>query len=828
MQPQPQQLHNDSDDAQQRRSHPPSASTSIKESSTTPPAPLITPSTLFKSSCLSTPLTSPQLPRPRPPPSSSSQLMDFHFSPQPRGFSHSFCSPSPLSCSPPFPPSSSPFHTPSLSLPPPAYYFDTASYAGDSVVSSVDGDGYHLPSLPSDEQSSHPSLEMDDFSAMEQLSAAQAKEGAVDGARSLLLGFTPQLQPLQAPPMESDEAPYTSESSASTSPVFPSPLPSLTGYASASSASVLTEPHTQAQSTPSTPREDPLQPHPTAAETYPPQSSSIFDDPHPSPPDLPSLSLPAPHPAATCDGFSLGRFASPATPLAPPPTDSICSAPALPPITGSPFPFSPPIPLSQCPSSSLVASSYVESACERLLKHRQSMEMKPSLIRQMGEEEKRAIVKTSMARPKLPMKLRKGLLVRKDKGREKEREKASRKRKRLDSDDGSSSDSSDSSDSSSDSDDEAASASPSSGGVKRPGAALSQLSKMSKKERNKMSASAYRKRKKAHIDSLYSVADTLKVTVQEQSDLIDCIQRENRALKEQLSFIQQLLAFTPHAFPQLQALLHAKREKPQQPEWKGAAPPLALPASPKPTPLQPPSPAIPPLATINGQGAVTLLSPDAASLLPSLLPCLQPADSVVVKREPGTAEKEVDTVACLAAEDVGLTAGASSAQRASLFLFVIFSCFLLFNPNALPPTTTSSDVAFPELSAELLHYQYQQGGAFRSSLAVDDGGRQGKVSQQAPASAAASEEAGTGLVRSFLAGSDAHVDEAFFAHVLDAVYLPLVRLVGEQSAQEAITRLASGVALARAGKQQAQVSATTEEPGAPSAAPVADVTTAAQ
>ena len=753
--------------------------------------------------------------------------MDFHFSPQPRGFSHHpFCSPSPLTCSPPFP-SSSPFHTPSLSLPPSAYYYDTASYAGDSVVSSVDGGGYHVPSLPSDEHSSHPSLDMDDFSAMDDTTQheqhggekeKEEEEGAVDAAASML-NFTPALQPVHAPACGVDEAPDSSESSASTSPSFPpSSALSLSGYTS--SASALTHP----QSTPTTPSDDVPQPHTAAAASYPP-SSSIFDEPHPPSSQAPlAHSLPAPHSTTVLASFSQSPFVLPVVPLAPS-SDSICSAPSLPPITGSPFPFSPPIPLSQSPSSLLVASSYVESACERVLKHRQSMEVKPSLIRQMGEEEKRAIVKTSMSRAKLPMKVRKGVMVRKERERGGKEQRSSgggsKKRKRaLDSDD-SDSDSSSSDDSSdADSSDSASEQSeadvsgaggPGLRGVRKRRAALS------KKERNKMSASAYRKRKKAHIDSLHSVAHALKATVQEQSDLIDSMQKENRHMQEQLTFIQRLMAFTPHSFPQLQQLLHAKKETPQLPEGTAAAPSLTRPASPQAASAQPlSSPALPVLTTTDAQAAVALLSSEAAAL----------PDAVMVKQEPGAANKEV--VGCPAEDGgMGLTAGCSSAQRASLLLFVIFSCFLLFNPNALPPTSTTSELTFPQLTPELLLCHYQQGGAFRSNLSVDDGGLQRKDGQQqqaADGSAPSAEEAGLGAVLSFLGGRGGHVDEAFFAHVLDAVYLPLVTLVGEEPAQEAITRLARGVLFARE-KKLAQVA---EEPGAPSASPAVDATTATQ
>jgi hypothetical protein len=304
-----------------------------------------------------------------------------------------------------------------------------------------------------------------------------------------------------------------------------------------------------------------------------------------------------------------------------------------------------------------------------------------------------------------------------------------------------------------------------------------------------MSASAYRKRKKAHIDSLYTVADTLKETVRQQSDLIDDIQQENATLRQQLSFIHKLLQFAPGG-----------KDQTQQSEWKGASPPIAMPASQKVTSSTSSlsSSPHPPVATINGNGIVTLLSPDAAAL-----PLAQGGGDVLVKTEEGCSCEKVSP---------GTGVGASSPQRAGIFLFVIFSCFLLFNPNAMQ--AANNEVALTELTAQLLNYQYQEGGIMtpqqhaRSALlpavavaAPADDSTATRMEDSATVSSSQQLE-GARALQAFLDGRSG--DEGFFAHLLDTAYLPLVRLVGEATAQQAIRQLANGVLFSHHVRQQKQ------------------------
>jgi len=413
--------------------------------------------------------------------------------------------------------------------------------------------------------------------------------------------------------------------------------------------------------------------------------------------------------------------------------------------------------------------------------------------------------------------------------------KKDRKRKRDESDDSDSdsesSDSSSGSSSSSDSDSDADNSSLSSTRRRTSSTTTASSSHpkrkpLSKKERNKMSASAYRKRKKAHIDALHGVADTLKSTVAQQSDMIDEITNENKALREQLSFIQKLLGSSS-------AFLMPKKEKPGSGKGKekekvveevekvvvaplvGAPLPVAQPASPKLVAVVAPPCAVAPIATVNTAGRLTVLSPEAEKLdLSALLPKpAQPEPEVTVKKE-GSEEKPmqaeqptITTTTAVAPSNV------SSAQRASIFLFVIFTCFLLFNPNSLHAPL--SDLAFTQLTASFLNHQYNGGvdipfATFTSSsspLHSQSVSPLSFLSSFTSASAAAmlSPEA---VVRQFLDGGMG--DESFFSEVLDRTYAPLVRLVGEEAAQAAIMRLAGGMLTLQLKRQQ---SATKEAGG---------------
>jgi hypothetical protein len=73
--------------------------------------------------------------------------------------------------------------------------------------------------------------------------------------------------------------------------------------------------------------------------------------------------------------------------------------------------------------------------------------------------------------------------------------------------------------------------------------------------------------------------------------------------------------------------------------------------------------------------------------------------------------------------------------------------------------------------------------------------------------------AALGVLRGFLEGGG-EIDEGFMGYVIEAAYAPLVRLVGEGVAQEAMRRLAAGVLLGR-GQKGPQVKVEEEEqPGA--------------
>ena len=670
-----------------------------------------------------------------------------------------------------------PSSAPPLSLPPSHYhYYDGASYADDSVVSSVDDYALlsSVHSTTSDERVSH-------FDRHEQQGSKLLVHGKYEGAAadtSQLLNFTPHLQPAPAPSQVEYEEAYASESSvasssAAASPVFQpsslSPLsPTLAGQVS-SSSSVHTDLITHAQSNPPSPCDDhspaphatPASIHPqlphdiTATYTNHPSAASIFYEPHtsPQPPTQPrSLLPPVALSVAPIAPFSLlSHSMYPVVPLAP--SDSVCSAPFLPPVTGSPFPFSPPVPLGQTANggSGMAAADYVAASYSKLKAAAATMvQTRPNAPSNwMGAKLQLPATKKAAS---------KAAKAKKSAGSKKER-----KRKRDESDSDSDSDSSDSSSDSSsesDSDDSCTSS------ARRRTSGFSSTPRrkpLSKKERNKVSASAYRKRKKAHIVALHGVADTLKTTVAQQSDMIDSITNENRVLREQVSFVHKLFGSSASFLvPQKDKVVASEKEV------VGAPPPVAQPASPKMVAAVPAPSAVAPIATVNAAGQVTVLSPEAEKLDLSalLLKPVQQEPEVTVKKEfEEKPQQEQQATAATAAATI--PSSVSSAQRASIFLFVIFTCFLLFNPNSLHAPL--SDTAFSQLTASFLNHQYNGGidipfATFTSSTLPTSPSPLSFLSSFTSASAASllSPDA---VVRQFLEGGLG--DESFFGEVLE-------------------------------------------------------------
>ena len=713
-----------------------------------------------------------------------------------------------------------PSSAPPLSLPPSHYqYYDGASYADESIVSSVDEYALlsSVHSTASDELVSH-------YDAQQPHGDKPLAEEQFECAPEI--HFTPALQLVAVPLQVECEDAYGSESSVGASSAAPSPVfqpsflpplsPALAGQLS-SSSSVHTDlsTHAHSQSNPASPYCDdpsllhlvapasvqPLQPahDTTAAYSAQPSSASIFYEPHTSPlllnqtrHLLPPPAVFAATPLSPRASFHPPHTHYPVVPLTPP--DAVCSAPFLPPVTGSPFPFSPPVPLGQSANggSGMAASDYVAASFSKL-------KAAAATIVQTRPSERTS---SWSAGAKIELPATKKAASKVASAKKKAAVKKERKRKRDESDDSDSdSDSSDSSSSSSDSDSDADSSTSST--RRRTAASTSSASTprrkpLTKRERNKMSASAYRKRKKAHIAALHGVSDTLKTTVAQQSDLIESITNENKVLREQLSFIQKLFgssfltAQKDKQKPVDKAQEKAKgkdKEKEKAQERVGAPPPVAQPASPKLVAAVAPPAAVAPIATVNESGQVTVLSPEADKLdLAALL--LKPAQAEAqasVKRESG--EKP-----------------AHYEQRATIFMFVIVSCFLLFNPNTLH--TPLNDVAFTQLTTSFLNQQYSGGAdipfaactstppsaSFPSPLSF--------LASFSPGSAASllSPEA---VVRHFL---DIQLgDESFLAEVLERTYAPLVRLVGEEAAQSAIMRLAGGMLTLQLKRQQAVV-----------------------
>lgn len=71
------------------------------------------------------------------------------------------------------------------------------------------------------------------------------------------------------------------------------------------------------------------------------------------------------------------------------------------------------------------------------------------------------------------------------------------------------------------------------------------LSSLGKRERNKISASKYRKRRKMYVDSLEAKLQALERKCAQQNDLITSLQSENKVMKEQVSFLQGLVSGKP-------------------------------------------------------------------------------------------------------------------------------------------------------------------------------------------------------------------------------------------------------------------------------------------
>ena len=65
---------------------------------------------------------------------------------------------------------------------------------------------------------------------------------------------------------------------------------------------------------------------------------------------------------------------------------------------------------------------------------------------------------------------------------------------------------------------------------------------LDKRERNKLSASMYRKRRKVYLDSLEGKVGELDATIAKQNETIARQAHENKVLKEQLSFLKKMVA----------------------------------------------------------------------------------------------------------------------------------------------------------------------------------------------------------------------------------------------------------------------------------------------
>lgn len=73
--------------------------------------------------------------------------------------------------------------------------------------------------------------------------------------------------------------------------------------------------------------------------------------------------------------------------------------------------------------------------------------------------------------------------------------------------------------------------------------------KMSRRERNKQSASNYRKRRKVYVEGLEAKVTSLSGTIEAQKSAMASMATENQLLKEQLDFFKRLVASTGISFP---------------------------------------------------------------------------------------------------------------------------------------------------------------------------------------------------------------------------------------------------------------------------------------
>lgn len=86
---------------------------------------------------------------------------------------------------------------------------------------------------------------------------------------------------------------------------------------------------------------------------------------------------------------------------------------------------------------------------------------------------------------------------------------------------------------------------------RKPASSAKGDDKASKRERNKVSASAYRKRRKVYLDGLEHKVETLTSQVTQQSEQVTSLATENKMLREQLEYFKNMLSLKDFKMPSM-------------------------------------------------------------------------------------------------------------------------------------------------------------------------------------------------------------------------------------------------------------------------------------
>lgn len=304
-----------------------------------------------------------------------------------------------------------------------------------------------------------------------------------------------------------------------------------------------------------------------------------------------------------------------------------------------------------------------------------------------------------------------------------------------------------------------------------------------KRDRNKASASAYRKRRKIYLDTLESRVANLNDRLKEKDEQMAKVESENRVLKEQVSFLKRLINFKAS----------------DEDELKDATDAMTTTST----------------APASSSSAASSSSSSGFGISTSRL-------------------------------SFGQFTTNGSSRHATVFLFLLFSCFLLFNPmwsgmdlSAGLSDSASAGMGMGSASRKILSFAEPMPAAsmahpnFMSTAVVKEVNEAAQLqfleeqaakkakdlpsvkSEQNSSAAAASYSSSSSSSSSSTAQTETNIPsdhstawqalqqlaEHFdmdptsqqFAELVASAYLPLVSILGEAATQAALRDLASGV-----------------------------------